>query len=88
MRHPFLFLLLFTLCCQCLWSEAQEHIPLKDLYADHFLMGNILAGGIDGDSLFRQDNEELALLIGEFTCLTAENSMKMKIYSPKRGCLI
>ena len=85
MRHIFLFLMLFTLCCQCLWSEAQEHIPLKDLYADHFLVGNILAGGIDSDSLFRQDKEELALLIGEFNCLTAENSMKMQYLQPKEG---
>ena len=55
------------------------------MYADHFLVGNILAGGIDGNSLFRQDKEELALLIGEFNCLTAENSMKMQYVQPEEG---
>ena len=85
MRRIYSFIIISTLCFQSLWSEVNEHIPLKDLYADHFLMGNILAGGIDGDSLFRQDKEELALLIGEFNCLTAENSMKMQYMQPEEG---
>ena len=85
MRRVYSLIIISTLCFQSLWSEANEHIPLKDLYADHFLMGNILAGGIDGDSLFRQDKEELALLIGEFNCLTAENSMKMQYMQPEEG---
>ena len=85
MRRIYSFIIIFSLCFQSLWSEVIEHIPLKDLYADHFLVGNILAGGIDGNSLFRQDKEELALLIGEFNCLTAENSMKMQYVQPEEG---
>ena len=85
MRRIYSFIIISTLCFQSLWSEVNEHIPLKDLFADHFLMGNILAGGIDGNSLFRQDKEELALLIGEFNCLTAENSMKMQYMQPEEG---
>lgn len=68
-----------------LLSGSKEHIPLKDLYADKFLIGNILAGGLEGNSLFRQDREELALLVGEFNCLTAENSMKMQYVQPEEG---
>lgn len=66
-------------------QHASQYVPLKDLYADKFLVGNILAGGLEGNSLFRQDQEELALLIGEFNCLTAENSMKMQYVQPKKG---
>lgn len=66
-------------------QHATQYVPLKDLYADKFLVGNILAGGLDGDSLFRQDQEELALLIGEFNCLTAENCMKMQYVQPEEG---
>ena len=85
MRRIYSFIIIFSLCFQSLWSEVNEYIPLKNLYADHFLVGNILAGGIDGNSLFRQDKEELALLIGEFNCLTAENSMKMQYVQPEEG---
>ena len=49
------------------------------------MIGNILSGGIDGNSLFRRDNKELALLIQEYNCLTAENSMKMQYIQPKEG---
>ena len=68
-------------------AEAEQHQPLKSLYADHFLIGNILAGGIDADSdlPFRQDKRELGLLVSEFNCLTAENSMKMQYLQPKEG---
>ena len=85
MMRLFYFTLVSTLCCQSLWSEAKTYIPLKELYADQFLVGNILAGGLEGDSLFRQDREELALLIGEFNCITAENSMKMQYMQPEEG---
>ena len=85
MKHIFSLMIISCLCFQSLWSEVKEYIPLKDLYAGKFLVGNILAGGIDGSSLFRQDKQELALLIGEFNCLTAENSMKMQYLQPKEG---
>ena len=85
MMRLFYFTLVSTLCCQSLWSEAKTYIPLKELYADQFLVGNILAGGLEDDSLFRQDREELALLIGEFNCITAENSMKMQYMQPEEG---
>ena len=85
MRRIHSLIIIFSLCFQSLWSEVNEYVPLKDLYSDHFLVGNILAGGIDGNSLYRQDKEELALLIGEFNCLTAENSMKMQYVQPEEG---
>ena len=85
MMRLFYFTLVSALCCQSLWSEAKTYIPLKELYADQFLVGNILAGGLEGNSLFRQDREELALLIGEFNCITAENSMKMQYMQPEEG---
>ena len=64
---------------------GDNQVSLKDVYADKFLIGNILSGGIDGKSLFRRDNKELAILIQEFNCLTAENSMKMQYVQPKEG---
>jgi endo-1,4-beta-xylanase len=85
MTRLFHLAFVFTLFAQASLSGAKEHIPLKDLFADKFLIGNILAGGLEGNSLFRQDREELALLIGEFNCLTAENSMKMQYVQPEEG---
>ncbi len=68
-----------------LLGQSDEQIPLKDIYTDKFLIGNILSGGINGDSLFRRDNKELALLVQEYNCLTAENSMKMQYVQPEEG---
>ena len=85
MKRLFYLIIISAFYSQSLWSGANQHIPLKDLYADKFLVGNILSGGIEGDSLFRQDREELALLIGEYNCLTAENSMKMQYVQPEEG---
>ena len=85
MKRLFYLIIISAFYAQSLWSGANQHIPLKDLYADKFLVGNILSGGIEGDSLFRQDREELALLIGEYNCLTAENSMKMQYMQPEEG---
>ena len=85
MKRLFYLIIISAFYSQSLWSGANQHIPLKDLYADKFLVGNILSGGIEGDSLFRQDREELALLIGEYNCLTAENSMKMQYMQPEEG---
>jgi endo-1,4-beta-xylanase len=85
MKRLFYLIIISAFYAQSLWSGANQHIPLKDLYADKFLVGNILSGGIEGDSLFRQDREELALLIGEYNCLTAENSMKMQYVQPEEG---
>ena len=67
------------------FGYGDNQISLKDAYADKFLIGNILSGGIDGKSLFRRDHKELALLIQEYNCLTAENSMKMQYVQPKEG---
>jgi endo-1,4-beta-xylanase len=77
----FLFILVHGVAC----AGGGTHLPLKERYADRFLIGNVLAGGIDGDSLFRNDKRELALLVGEFNCLTAENSMKMQYLQPREG---
>ena len=77
----FLFILVYGVAC----AGGGTHLPLKERYVDRFLIGNVLAGGIDGDSLFRNDQRELALLVGEFNCLTAENSMKMQYLQPREG---
>ena len=83
-----LFIYLTSYCIfliASLLGQSDEQIPLKDIYTDKFLIGNILSGGINGDSLFRRDNKELALLVQEYNCLTAENSMKMQYVQPEEG---
>ena len=75
----------FIFLIASLLGQSDEQIPLKDIYIDKFLIGNILSGGINGDSLFRRDNKELALLVQEYNCLTAENSMKMQYVQPEEG---
>ena len=75
----------FIFLIASLLGQSDEQIPLKDIYKDKFLIGNILSGGINGDSLFRRDNKELALLVQEYNCLTAENSMKMQYVQPEEG---
>ena len=75
----------FIFLIASLLGQSDEQIPLKDIYTDKFLIGNILSGGINGDSLFRRDNKELALLVQEYNFLTAENSMKMQYVQPEEG---
>jgi len=64
---------------------SKPHIPLKTLYEDKFLIGNILSGGMELGETFRQDRKELGLLVSQFNCLTAENSMKMAYMQPVEG---
>tara|TARA_X000000368_G_scaffold223536_1_gene176464 strand:+ start:1270 stop:2427 length:1158 start_codon:yes stop_codon:yes gene_type:complete len=70
---------------QSLPAEDDNYIPLNELYEDHFLIGNILSGGMERGETFRKDRNELELLVSEFNCLTAENSMKMAYMQPKKG---
>lgn len=69
----------------CTLISEESYIPLSDLYADYFLIGNILSGGMENGSKFRQDKKELGILLSEFNCLTAENSMKMAYMQPEEG---
>ncbi len=66
-------------------ASSKPHIPLKTLYEDKFLIGNILSGGMEPGETFRQDRKELGLLVSQFNCLTAENSMKMAYMQPVEG---
>ena len=60
--------------------------PLKSVYEDAFLIGNIMAGGFHAeDPPYREDDRELAILAREFNCLTSENNMKMMFVQPKEG---
>lgn len=66
-------------------SGAQE-LPLKTLFQDDFLIGNIMAGGLHPmDPPYRQDERELEILAREFNCLTSENNMKMRFVQPREG---
>ena len=75
----------FLLVSICFAMASNVEKSLSDLYEDKFLIGNILSGGIDGDSLYRNDKKELRILSREYNCLTAENLMKMQYLQPKEG---
>ena len=63
-----------------------DSTPLKYLYEDAFLIGNIMAGGFHAeDPPYREDDRELAILAREYNCLTSENNMKMMFVQPKEG---
>ena len=65
---------------------TRKHIPLAEIYKDKFLIGSTLSGGMEPEGHpFRQDRKELQILISEFNCITAENSMKMQYMQPKEG---
>lgn len=67
-------------------SKDSESKPLWEFYKDHFLIGNILAGGFHPeDPPYREDAKEIEILKREFNCLTAENNMKMMFIQPKEG---
>lgn len=60
--------------------------PLKEIYKEHFLLGNILAGGFHPeDPAYREDAKEQAILKREYNCLTAENNTKMMFVQPQEG---
>ncbi|MEC8405253.1 MAG: hypothetical protein VXZ08_04120, partial [Verrucomicrobiota bacterium] len=79
----------FALTALTVFSTNQikaDSTPLKYLYEDAFLIGNIMAGGFHAeDPPYREDDRELAILAREYNCLTSENNMKMMFVQPKEG---
>jgi endo-1,4-beta-xylanase len=67
-------------------QNPNKEQSLKEVYKDHFLIGNILAGGFHPeDPAYREDVKEQAILKREYNCLTAENNTKMMFVQPKEG---
>jgi endo-1,4-beta-xylanase len=78
---------MFALFGAGLFSSSCLHsdVSLKDAYAGDFLIGTILAGGIDGEGFFSEDPNEWGLVGREFNALTAENCMKPLFVQPNEG---
>ena len=58
----------------------------KDSYADEFLIGTIMPGGLDPDATFTDDPIELGVMArDDFNALTAENCMKPMFMQPNEG---
>lgn len=66
-------------------SLLHGRTSLKEAYADDFLIGTILAGGIEGKEFNSADPQETGLIGHEFNALTAENSMKPQYLQPEEG---
>lgn len=64
---------------------AAGNSSLRDNYADDFLIGSIIPGGLNPDATFSNDPVELGVLGREFSALTAENCMKPMFVQPKDG---
>lgn len=58
--------------------------PLKEVYAQDFLIGNVMGNGPSYRAM-RKDPIELEVLVREFNCLTAENLMKSEYLQPEPG---
>ncbi|MDF7826213.1 endo-1,4-beta-xylanase [Pontiellaceae bacterium B12227] len=82
---------LFTSTLFCIiWASVMTSngAPLKDAFADDFLMGTALGSRARNHSYkfpMRKDARELELVAQEFNCVTAENLMKMEYLQPKEG---
>ena len=72
-----------TYACVALSACAQA--TLKDSYADEFLIGTIMPGGLDPDATFTDDPIELGVVARDFNALTAENCMKPMFMQPHEG---
>ncbi|MEC7235300.1 MAG: endo-1,4-beta-xylanase [Verrucomicrobiota bacterium] len=64
---------------------ACAQAALKDGYADEFLIGTIMPGGLDPDATFTDDPTELGVMARDFNALTAENCMKPMFMQPNEG---
>jgi endo-1,4-beta-xylanase len=72
-----------TYACAALSACAEAN--LKDSYADEFLIGTIMPGGLDPDATFTDDPIELGVVARDFNALTAENCMKPMFMQPNEG---
>ena len=72
-----------TYSCAALSACAQA--TLKDGYANEFLIGTIMPGGLDPDATFTDDPIELGVVARDFNALTAENCMKPMFMQPNEG---
>ena len=72
-----------TYACAALSACAEA--TLKDSYADEFLIGTIMPGGLDPDATFTDDPIELGVVARDFNALTAENCMKPMFMQPNEG---
>ena len=72
-----------TYACAALSACAEA--TLKDGYADEFLIGTIMPGGLDPDATFTDDPIELEVVARDFNALTAENCMKPMFMQPNEG---
>ena len=72
-----------TYSCAALSACAQA--TLKDAYANEFLIGTIMPGGLDPDATFTDDPIELGVVARDFNALTAENCMKPMFMQPNEG---
>ena len=72
-----------TYACAALSACAEA--TLKDSYADEFLIGTIMPGGLDPDATFTDDPIELGVVTRDFNALTAENCMKPMFMQPNEG---
>ena len=75
----------YAYICAGLSACAAGNSSLQDNYADDFLIGSIMPGGLDPDATFSDDPVELGVLVREFSALTAENCMKPMFVQPKEG---
>ena len=65
--------------------SACAQATLKDAYANEFLIGTIMPGGLDPDATFTDDPIELGVVARDFNALTAENCMKPMFMQPNEG---
>ena len=74
-----------SLTYSCAALSACAEATLKDSYADEFLIGTIMPGGLDPDATFTDDPIELGVVARDFNALTAENCMKPMFMQPNEG---
>lgn len=73
------------LCGSAALSAYANNVSLRDAYADDFLIGTIMAGGIDAAATFPNDLVKFGVMAREFNALTAENCMKPMFMQPREG---
>lgn len=78
-------LIMLTLGTSTLSGFASDRLTLREAYADDFLIGTIMPGGLDPHVTFSDDPVELGVMTREFNALTAENCMKPMFMQPHEG---
>lgn len=74
-------LLALLLSCMTLQAVAQDATPLKDAYAEDFLLGV----AVNADIVSGRDAASRKLAIRHFNSVTAENVMKAEVVNPEPG---